>query len=230
MVTCQQSSRSFLVRVYQGPGIEIGALYNPVFVREGVQVKYVDWETADVMREQLRLVEEVKDAPLVNVDILEDGMTLASIAESSQEFIIANHFLEHVQDLSAPSKHLALLNTNGILFYGIPDKRYTFDKERPVTSLEHLVKDHEEGPAWSLLDHVKEYLALVEHKTGIEAEDRVKELAAQPKVSVHFHVWTIDEVTEIFTALRQRYQLPYVIEAIACNRPMVEAICVLRKV
>ncbi len=214
-----------------GHGVEIGALYNPLFVRKGVQVKYVDWETAETMREQLQLIEHVKDAPLVNVDILDDGMVLSSITDCSQDFIIANHVLEHAQDfIGTLVRHLALLKNDGILFYGIPDKRFTFDNERPVTTLEHLVRDHEDGPAWSLLDHIQEYVALVEHKVGTEAEDRVAVLAAQPKVSIHFHVWTIHELTEIFTTLRKRYYLPYVVEAIACNRSMAEVLCVLRKV
>lgn len=220
-------SREFIT----GQGIEIGALYNPVFVKAGVQVQYVDWETAQTMREQLQHIDHVKDAPLVHVDIIDDGDTLASIPANSQDFIIANHFMEHVQDpIGTIQRHLELIKSNGILFYGIPDKRFTFDKERPVTPFEHLVQDHEAGPAWSRLQHVEEYVTLVEHKTGQERETRIAELFAQTKLGIHFHVWTIHELTELFTKLRERYQLPYVIEAIVCNQPMIETLCVLRKV
>ncbi len=214
-----------------GNGLEIGALYNPVFVKQGVSVKYVDWETTESMREQVRQMPHHQDAPIVNVDIVDNGDTLASIQEVSQDFIIANHFMEHVQDpIGTIKRHLDILKPDGILFYGIPDKRFTFDKERTLTTLEHLIKDHEEGPEWSLMDHVHEYVALAENKTGKAGEHRIAELLSLPKLGIHFHVWTIHEVTEMFTELRKRYQLPYIIEAIVCNRPLIETVCVLRKV
>lgn len=220
-------SREFIT----GSGLEIGALYNPVSVKPGVQVKYVDWETTESMREQVRSMPHHHDAPIVNVDIVDNGDTLASIEETSQDFIIANHFMEHVQDpIGTIMRHLDLLKPDGILYYGIPDKRFTFDRERPVTTLQHLIKDHEEGPAWSLMDHVNEYVALAENKTGIEGEERIAELLSLPKLGIHFHVWTIHEVTEMFTDLRKRYELPFIIEAIVCNRPLIETLCVLRKV
>ena len=222
----EQLSREFI----RGQGLEIGALYNPVFVKPGVQVKYVDWETTEAMREQVRQLPHHQDALIVNVDIVDDGDTLASIGESTQDFIIANHFLEHVQDpIGTIKRHLHLLRPDGILYYGIPDKRFTFDKERPVTSWEHLVRDHEQGPKWSLLQHVEEFVAMAEKKSGEEGAARVEELLALPKLGIHFHVWTIQEVTEMLVGIQQRYRLPFDIEAIVCNRLLVETICVLRK-
>lgn len=219
-------SREFI----NGNGLEIGALYNPVLVKPGVRVTYVDWETTEVMREQVRQLPYHQDAPIVNVDIVDDGATLASLHESSQDFIIANHFMEHVQDpIGTIKRHLDLLKPGGILFYGIPDKRFTFDRERPVTPLAHLVRDHEEGPGWSLQQHVEEYVALAENKTGSEGQARIAELLLLPKLGIHFHVWTIHELTELFMDLRQRYRLHYDIEALVCHRALVETICVLRK-
>ncbi|MFT3880378.1 MAG: methyltransferase domain-containing protein [Gemmatales bacterium] len=223
----ERFSRDFLT----GSGLEIGALYNPVFVKPGVEVKYVDWEAGPSLREQLRPIEHLANVPIVEVDIVEHGETLASIHSESQDFIIANHFLEHVQDpIGTIKRHLQLLRPGGILFYGLPDKRFTFDRERPVTTLEHHFRDHEEGPAWSLMEHMIEYVALVENKTGIEGEQRIKDLLALPRLGIHFHVWTIHEMTELFTEMRKRYNMPYVIEAIMCNQPMIESICILRKI
>lgn len=219
-------SREFI----HGSGLEIGALYNPVFVKPGVSVTYVDWETTEAMREQVRLLPHHQDAPIVNVEIVDDGATLTKIDAASQDFIIANHFMEHVQDpIGTIKRHLDLLKPNGILYYGIPDKRFTFDKERPVTTLEHLVRDHDEGPAWSLMQHIEEFVALAENKSGVEAENRIKELMSLPQLGIHFHVWTIHELTELFTEIRKRYSLPYVIEAIVCNRALIETLCVVRK-
>lgn len=223
----ERFSRDFLA----GSGLEIGALYSPVFVKPGVEVKYVDWEDATALREQLRPIEHLADVPIVDVDIIDHGDTLGSIPTDSQDFIIANHFLEHVQDpVGTIKRHLQLLKPGGILYYALPDKRFTFDRERHVTPLEHHFRDHEEGPAWSLMEHLIEYVALVENKTGLEGEQRIKYLLALPHLSIHFHVWTIHEMTELFTEVRKRYQMPYIIEAIVCNPSWIETICILRKV
>lgn len=213
-----------------GAGLEIGALYNPVFVRPGVTVRYVDWEPTESLRDQVRLMPHHQDAPIVNVDIVDNGDTLATVAEQSQDFIIANHFLEHVQDpIGTVKRHLEILKPGGVLYYGIPDKRFTFDRSRPVTTLEHHYRDHEEGPAWSLDQHLEEYVALAENKTGSEGRDRIAELMKLPRLGIHFHVWTIQEVTEMLLGMRRRYAMPFEIEAIVCNRALVETICVLRK-
>lgn len=213
-----------------GSGLEIGALYNPVFVKPGVQVTYVDWETTEALRAQLIQLDHQADSPIVHVDIVDDGDTLASMAESSQDFIIANHFLEHVQDpIGTIRRHLDILKPGGILYLGIPDKRFTFDRERPVTTLDHLYRDYEEGPSWSLQEHLHEYVRLSENKSGDEFDRRIEELLQLPRLGIHFHVWTIHEVAEMATDLRQRMMLSFDIEAIVTNRPLLETLCVLRK-
>ena len=65
----------------------------------------------------------------------------------SQDFIIANHFLEHTENpIGTIETHLGKLKPGGVLFYAVPDKRYTFDFRRPVTPIEHMVADYEQGP------------------------------------------------------------------------------------
>ena len=60
--------------------------------------------------------------------------SLATIPDGSQDFVIADHFIEHCQDpISALTIHFRVLKTGGILYMAVPDKRFTFDKDRPVT-------------------------------------------------------------------------------------------------
>ena len=69
-----------------GAGIEIGALHNPLRVTRAARVRYVDNVTAEEAR---RRFEDVRDAALVPVDILDDG-TLDQdadlLAETLSEF------------------------------------------------------------------------------------------------------------------------------------------------
>src|SRR5262245_21139289 len=136
--------RAAIARMYlRGSGIEIGALHRPLRVPPHVAVRYVDrLSTDDLPRQYPTLA----DHDLVPVGIIDDGERLASLADRSQDFVIANHFLEHCEDpLGALLNFLRVLRDGGVLFLTVPDKRYTFDRDRPVTPLPHLIADHECG-------------------------------------------------------------------------------------
>ncbi len=69
-----------------------------------------------------------------------------------------------------------MLREGGILYLAAPDRRRTnFDRNRAETPLEHLLRDHEEGPGWSRAQHYEEWSRL-----AIEVPaDEVAEHAAQ---------------------------------------------------
>ena len=88
-----------------------------------------------------------RDLPLVEPDIIDDGEKLTTLAPQSQDFVIASHFLEHCQDPIGTLKAIfRVIKPGGMLYLALPDKRYTFDRERPVTPLDHLWTDHRTGP------------------------------------------------------------------------------------
>jgi SAM-dependent methyltransferase len=96
---------------------------------------------------------ELNGLPLEEVDILDDGERLGTISDGSLDFVIANHFLEHCKDpLLTLSYFARVLRPGGIVYLAVPDKRHTFDVDRPVTSLDNLFRDHTEGlrpSSWS---------------------------------------------------------------------------------
>ena len=79
----------------RGTGIEIGALHEPLIVPRRVTVRYVDRMRSPQLRHQYP---ELSRADLVDVDIVDDGELLATIPDGSQDFVVANHFIEHCQD------------------------------------------------------------------------------------------------------------------------------------
>lgn len=214
----------------RGSGIEIGGMQNPLFVLRDVQVKYLDRYTVTELRHQVRDIPLLRDKPMVPVDVIDDGTTLATVPNESQDFVIANHILEHVQNpIAAIQRHLEVLRPGGILWLGLPDKRLTFDRKRPVTPLSHIYRDYREGPDWSFHDHVREWVELVENKTGEDMEKRIAALLAEGTPNIHYHVWGQDNLAEMFQSLRQGLDLPFDIEAIVMNRIMGESLCLLRK-
>src|SRR3954465_10765446 len=187
-----------------GEGLEIGALHLPLAVPHDVTVRYVDRLTVAELR---RDYPELADCTLVEADIIDNGEVLATVEDGSQDFIIANHFLEHCEDpIAAIQNHLRKLRAGGILFYAVPDKRYTFDWPRPVTSLEHMIADHEQGPERSRSDHYEEWARLVE----IRSEETTEQTIARARqletgaFSIHMHGWTQVEFLQLILAPRQR--------------------------
>jgi len=193
-------------------------------VPRSAKVKYVDRLTVSELRKQYP---ELSDVPLVEPDILDDGTRLDRVADASQDFVIANHLIEHAPDpLGAIDNMLRVLKKNGRLFLAIPDKRFSFDVDRPVTPLQHLIKDHEEGPEWSRKEHYEEWVRFVDKQEGAEGEKQVLELMKMD-YSIHFHVWSSIEMLEMFALLKKEMQLNFDVELF--YQHFDECIFILRK-
>ncbi len=211
-------------RYLRGEGLEIGALHRPLPAPPQARVRYVDRMDVAGLREHYPdLASE-----LVAVDVVDDGETLASQPDESADFVIANHFIEHTEDpLGTLANHLRVLRRDGILYLAVPDRRRTFDVERPPTPLEHLIRDHEQGPADSRAGHQEEWARLVEHVQDDAVPARVAQLE-RDDYSIHFHVWAPDEFYELLEHARFIEGLPFSVEALRSNHR--EFIAILRKV
>ena len=214
------AAKSFL----KGQGIEIGALHRPLVTPPDVTVRYVDRYGVDDLRAHYP---ELAELPLVPVDIVDDGETLSTIKRASQNFVIANHFLEHCQDpIRTLENMINSLRPDGIIYMAIPDKRFTFDEKRPVTPFEHLLRDYEEGPEWSKQQHFEEWVELVKGVRGkAEAAKRTQELIDED-YSIHFHVWTQLDLLDFFSRLQRELNFAINFELIAQNNE--EVIVILR--
>lgn len=184
--------RRFAQGCFQGNGIEIGALDSPFPVSPGVSVTYVDRLNTD---ELCHHYPELNPNDLVPVELVDDGEQLSAVQSESQDFVIACHFLEHCQDpIGAINTWLRILRQGGIVLLVVPDKRFTFDRNRPITRLPHHLRDALEGPSVSRSQHYLEWVHFIEESTGEEAVQRAAQLEST-SYSIHFHVWD-------FTAFR----------------------------
>lgn len=216
---------SLAVKYLKGDGIEIGALHQPLVIPYCAKVKYIDRLSVNDLQIHCPAL---KDYPLVNVDIIDDGERLGKVPSESQDFVIANHLLEHCQDpISAIKTFLRVLKRNDILYLAVPDKRFTFDIDRPVTKLEHLMKDYKEGPECSRREHFYEWASLKLKKSGSELETHAKMLMNK-NYSIHFHVWTDKELSEFFNYLKKELHFGFeILESVFSNN---ENIFIIKKV
>jgi ubiquinone/menaquinone biosynthesis C-methylase UbiE len=185
----------------RGEGIEIGALHMPLRVPATASVKYVDRMSVAGLRAHYP---ELDDQEFVPVDIIADGERLESINDATQDFVIANHFIEHCQNpIGALLNMFRVLKPGGILYLAIPDKRCSFDVDRPVTPLEHLLRDYHEGPQWSRRQHFDEWTRLVNKIIDDDEAERQAAANMEMDYSIHYHVWTQAEMLELLVALRR---------------------------
>ena len=210
-------------RWVRGQGAEIGALHLPLRLPAGASVRYVDSLAVEQARAHYP---ELQFLPLVPVSVVDDGEVLSQIPSESLDFLVANHVLEHCQNpLGTLQLWLGKLCSNGVLFCAVPDGRFTFDRERPVTTLEHLWRDFEDGPQGSYEEHLREWTRFIARPAAADFDESVAELR-KSGYSIHFHVWDFDALGAMLRSLIAR---DWTLQIEALERNGDENVFVLRK-
>jgi len=208
----------------RGRGLEVGGFHAPLPLPAGVNADYTDrYSTRDLKG----FMPETGDRYCVHPVVLDDGEKLEKFADASYDFLIANHMLEHTQNvIGTILNHLRVIKPGGYIFYALPDKTQTFDRNRPLTTEEHIQRDYLEGPAWSHRDHLVEFHTLVNGMSGQALEDKVEEMLQSGK-DIHFHTWVPETFNDqIRSFIAQGYIPATHIETVANG---TEFICLLRK-
>ena len=188
----------------------------------GVTVRYADYQPPEEIRKSY-----VEVASITAPDIVTDLESMRGLADESEDFIVANHVLEHVEDpLRALSSIARVLRIGGVAFLALPDKRFTFDKDRAITPLAHLTKDHREGPDWSLAGHYNEWCRCIDGLQGAAHAQKVSVMLAQ-RSNIHFHVWDYPAMLELFAYVAGDAATGLDVEMSVLNVP--EVIWILRK-
>lgn len=197
----------------KGEGIEIGALHLPLKTYKA-KVTYVDRMDVASLRKQYP---ELRKFSLMTVDVIDNGEYLKKIKNKSQDFVIANHFIEHCENPIAVLKsHLRVLKKNGIVYWAIPDKRYMFDNVRNLTTVEHIDNHYKKGGQYSKETHYYEWVEKIMGLKNNEAVKKSKDLM-DTQYSIHFHVWSRASFLEFLLFVKKAYKLPFIILKIEEN-------------
>lgn len=191
----------------RGDGLELGALHRPLEKHDAMNVRYVDRLAVPELRLQYP---ELNQLPLVEPDILDDAAELSTVADESQDFVIAAHLIEHLRNpLEGLRNWWRVLRPGGLLYLIVPDKRFTFDRERVRTTLEHLILDYERPSLARDFEHFLDYARWVGKFSGEAALEEARSLAERD-YSIHFHVFMpqdIEALVEWCSAHVAPYQL-----------------------
>lgn len=128
-----------------GLGIEIGPSFDPVAPkRDGYRVEIIDH------MDRAGLVAKftphgINTTVIEEVDHVWSGQRYAELTgkPGQYDWVIASHVIEHAPDFVGFLVQCAeLLKDDGVLSLAVPDKRYCFDRFRPISSLAQVIDDH----------------------------------------------------------------------------------------
>jgi SAM-dependent methyltransferase len=111
-----------------------------------------------------------------------EASALEALPSAAYDFLLSSHMLEHAANpILALSEWNRLLKNGGTFVLILPDRKFTFDHRRPVTTMEHLISDFNAGMTEDDLTHLPEVLALHD----LEQDPEVRDIVAFKLRSMH---------------------------------------------
>lgn len=131
-----------------------------------------------------------------------DGSCLDFIRDRKYDFILSSHSLEHMANpIKALQEWKRVLKDNGYILLVLPHKDQTFDHQRPVTTMSHLLEDLKNETGEDDQTHFEEILDLHDLNRDSHVPDRtylknrtVKNFEIR---GVHHHVFNTPLVVQI---------------------------------
>jgi SAM-dependent methyltransferase len=188
-----QRKNDLAARYLHGRGVELGALHQPLPVDPAsATVEYVDRLT----REQaLATFPELVPhaAQFVEPTFLIDFATddLSALEPEGFDFFIANDVIEHLPN---PLKLLRdlydAMKPGALLFLSAPDRDYTFDARRELTTNRHLWREYKRGTTEPSRAHIREYVrSTTPQVLAFKRWQRKSIYEDHRRRSIHVHVW-----------------------------------------
>ncbi len=133
---------------FEDKGIEIGPSFSPICPKkEGYQIEIIDHLSREM------LIEKYKNDIYVNkflgnieeVDYIWRGEAYEDLigVNKKYDYIIASHVIEHTVDLLNFLNGCSfILKESGVINLAIPDKRFSFDCLREITSIREVINNN----------------------------------------------------------------------------------------
>lgn len=179
-----------------GKGLEIGALHQPAAIPARCQIEYCD---AHSKEESLKLfpefgsIEGFNSSSLVDVAYVRDidKGELMYFPSDNFDFVILNHVIEHVANpINTVRELFRIVKPNGQVVISAPDKNFSFDKNRALTSFYHLVEEYRTTTTEITDAHYIDFLCAV-HPEVLRFDDTQFALTLNTVKNrrEHAHVW-----------------------------------------
>ena len=127
-------------------GLEIGPLTNPIVTPQDLndlgEIHYLDHLSTQDLKNKYADDKSVEVEKIVDVDfVCSDADIKKAVGGLNFDYVVASHVIEHSPNmLQFLSDLSSILKEGGTLFLLIPDKRFTFDIDRPETTFGTLLE------------------------------------------------------------------------------------------
>ncbi|MFA6253931.1 MAG: glycosyltransferase [Candidatus Paceibacterota bacterium] len=202
-------SREEIARQYLiGEGIEIGALHQPLKLDQSrARVHYVDYLDQEGLK---KVYPEINSDSITTPEIIAKAEDLSPIADSSQDFVIANHLLEHVSNpVEALSEFYRVTKKEGgIVFLTLPNSRSCFDSAREITRSQHFRDDFDLNNSERKVVDLGHYLDWAINVLKIQNIDEANRIAHELSAKgypIHFHVFSYQSAIDFINSLEINY-------------------------
>ena len=155
-----------------------------------------------------------------------DAVDLATIDNALYDFVLASHVLEHIANpIKALHHWQRVIKTGGHVILAVPHLDGNLPLSRPVTSLQHLIKDWEDDTRENDLTHVNES---VEANTALEdvgsrEQNRVLLMRNVEHRMMHHHCFNPKLVVSLL------HQVGLQIRAVNLLQPGSHIVCLAEK-
>lgn len=132
------------VDVDSNVGLEIGPLDKPLVKRSGGRrIFYCDYARREVLASKSSADPNVTVAEIPEIDFVASPLSTATFGGQRFDYVIASHVIEHVPDLIGwLNVLLEILSPGGRIVLAVPDRRYTFDYLRPLSTVGAILEAH----------------------------------------------------------------------------------------
>jgi SAM-dependent methyltransferase len=182
-------------------GLELGPFDKPLVPRCLGEVRYLDFVDEGVLRKRCERNPNRNANKVVKLDYVLGDRSISETVTERFDYIVASHVIEHVPNMLGWLRELnRLLNPDtGYLFLVVPDRRFTFDNERPATSLGELIENDE-------IDRKRPALRAVFDQRYYHKPIQAGEMWRDPS---HVHslprTFGIDQALELMTRAKSHY-------------------------
>lgn len=132
---------------------------------------------------------------------IDEAGILSTVPDNKYDFLLSSHSLEHMANpIKALKRWHAVLKPRGTLCLILPDKRFTFDHNRPYTTFEHLLQDEAQDVDENDTTHFEEVIRLHDLSKDIDQdkvqfEQRTRDNSVQR--CVHHHVFSPELIEQL---------------------------------
>jgi len=167
------------------------------------RIDFVNFSNETVWEGKIEEGENLKySGNKTGVQYIREASDLSDIQHEKYDFLLSCHCLEHVANpLKALFEWNRVLKKNGAFVLVLPDKRNTFDHNRPYTHFEHILEDYKSNRSEDDKTHFDEVINLLDiSKTEtLRSKNELVEMVNKNSAlrCVHHHVYDFNLISEM---------------------------------